>query len=208
MKQNSYKICYLFVLIMVVFLLSACTKLLKISKVPPLQSGSPLSGIDSKTFAFKEFEDIRKIKDPRLIIRLPCGKHMLEDHPATLIAGKIKDELQRNGHVCIKYEPHAKADFIVEGSIDKYQVEFIHVGNMAVTYAGHAVIKLTIRKIPPETGVFVKSYQGKYQVSTCSDKGVRIALVQSTLIMIKEISTDMELIDFIQKQRTTDIANK
>lgn len=198
MKRDRCQLCLFFSFVAIIVLLSTCTRVVRTSDIPPLQTGSPLSGIHSKIFAFKEFEDIRETRDPRLMMVGPGNKYVLEEPPATLTARKVRDELQRNGHVCINYTPHAKADFIVEGSVYKYSVSRA-VGYIAQAFVGYAAVKLTIRRVPSDTGVMVKSYEGKYTADSISHSGWSIALTQATLAMIKEISTDTELVDFVQR---------
>lgn len=195
MKRDLCKLRYLFPVVVILVLLSACTRVLRIS-IPPLQTGSPLKGVIFNTFAFKEFEDIRETRDPRLMMVGPGNKYVLEYPPATLTAQSIRDELHRNGHVCINYTPQTKADFIVEGSVYKYFVSR-EVGCIAQTFTGYAAVKLTISRVPSGMGVMIKSYEGKYQAESVSHNGWSIALTQAILTMFKEISTDTELIDFI-----------
>jgi len=137
------------------------------------------------------------MQDPRLVMTGPGNKYMLEDPPSTLTAGKIRDELQRNGHVCINYTLDAKADFIIEGSVYKYSVSRA-IGYIAQTFTGYTAVKLTVRRVS-DNGVFIKSYEGKYKAGSISHSAWSTALTQATLTMIKEISTDTELVDFIEK---------
>ncbi|MDA8077477.1 MAG: hypothetical protein M0Z79_00925 [Nitrospiraceae bacterium] len=61
-------------------------------------------------------------------------------------------------------------------------------------------MKLTVSRVPISNGVFVKAYQGEYESKEGS--GVEYLgnnIHKSLLAMIKEISTDQELLEFLQK---------
>jgi hypothetical protein len=110
-------------LIVTFFLVTGCTYVLKVNDIPTLQAGSPLRSVGPKTFAFKEFKDIRNVNDPLLIRDAGVFKgthiYVFEQPPAVLVAMWIKKELERNGHKCVTFSSDVKADFIVEGSIYK-----------------------------------------------------------------------------------------
>lgn len=201
--HNSYK--YGIVsLVVAIFFFTGCTYVLKTSEIPTLQTGSPLRGVAPKTFAFKEFKDVRNVTDPLLIrdAGLIPGTHtyILEQPPAVLVAMWMKKELERNGHKCVTFSSDVKADFIVDGSIYKY--EFILISGITGTHAANTAVKIMISRVPTATGVFIKNYNGSFNGSPNSLGWLDVfkdAFDRANLSMIKEISTDTELIEFIKK---------
>jgi hypothetical protein len=171
--------------------LIGCTYVFKTDDVPPLQVGSPLRSVSQKNFAFKEFKDIREVKDPLLIKKVELGEWKLDKPISSLVMLMLKKEFERNGHNCTAYSPQVKADYIVEGIIYKcsYSINQPQTANIEV--------KLIINPLSDHTrNVFMKSYVGEYSIfkSGAIWKGV---LTRSLLLMIKEISTDDELIDYL-----------
>jgi uncharacterized lipoprotein YajG len=180
-----------------ILFITGCTYIVKTSDFSTLQTGSPLRGVPSKTFAFKEFKDIRNAADPSLIMTWHANKNVLDQPPAALVAIWVKKELERNGHKCVTFSPDVKADFIIEGSIYKFTAR-IDEGMFSVTQSANTGVKIMISRIPTEKGVFVKSYGGEYIMGMGTD-GWKICLNQALVSMIKEMSTDTELIEFIKK---------
>jgi uncharacterized lipoprotein YajG len=190
-------------LMVAILLVTGCTPIImKTSEFSTLQTGSPLRGVPAKTFAFKEFKDIRNAEDPSLIMEWRGHKFVLDQPPAVLVALWVKKELERNGHKCVTFSPDVKADFIVEGSIYKYKV-ITYEGMFSATQNANAGVKIMISCIPTEKGVFAKSYEGEYFVDCgsigCGLNKWKIPVNQALVSMIKEMSTDTELIEFIKK---------
>jgi hypothetical protein len=183
MKPNSIYLFRIAAVVAVTVMLTGCTHTVK-SKISILQTGSPLKGLPSKTFAFKEFKDVRGT-DPYLLSGSGVHKYKLDQPVATAVAMAIRKELERNGHKCITYSTQSTPDFIIEGSV--YMFSWINVG-----------VKLTLNPVSPGKAVLVKSYQGECVTGECrndADVGVDRAL----LAMVKEMSTDPELIAFLEK---------
>ena len=180
-------------------MLAGCTQTIRSAAIPLLQTGSPLKGIKPKTFAFKEFKDIRGT-EPSLVSR-DGGFDIILDMPAvTVVATAIKRELERNGHTCVMDTPESKANFVIEGAVYKYWFTFNH-SVFSVKGTGNVAVKLTISAVSPNRGVLAKNYEGEYNLTSgrppkyiCEE-----ILNQALLAMIKEISTDPELIAFIEK---------
>ena len=184
----------LFAFMAMVVLLFGCTHVLKTTDIPTLQAGSPLKSVGSKTIAFKEFNDIRGGNDPLVVMVAKPHKFMVDQPPATLVAMELRKELERNGHTCITYTPQAKADFIVEGTVYKFSVS-----QRPPVFIGNVGVKLTVSRAPADSKVLIKSYQGEGRAKSATYSGWRPALTQANQAMIKEISTDTELVDFLQK---------
>jgi uncharacterized lipoprotein YajG len=68
----------------------------------------------------------------------------------------------------------------------------------SVTQTANTGVKIMISRIPTEKGVFVKSYEGEYTMGNGLD-GWKISMNQALVSMIKEMSTDTELIEFIKR---------
>lgn len=189
-----------FVAVMAVtVIIAGCVTTIKTKDIQQLQTGSPLKSINPKIFAFKEFKDIRGT-EPSLVSKLG-GRDVILDMPAaTVVATAIKRELERNGHTCVMDTPESKANFVIEGVVFKY---WFALNNkvLFVKGTGNVAVKLTISAISDNKKVLTKSYEGEYQLSSgrplkyiCKE-----TLNQALLAMIKEISTDPELIAFLER---------
>ncbi len=199
-EHKIYQYCIVSLLV-ALFWFTGCTYVLKVNEMESLQIGSPLRSVLPKTFAFKEFKDIRNVDDPLLIrdAGLIKGTHLyvFEQPPAVFVGMWIKKELERNGHKCVTNSSETKADFIVEGIIYKYAYRLI-TGMFSATQTANTGVKITISRVPPEKGVFVKSFEGEYTMGGGLD-GWKITSNQALFSMIKEFSRDEELVDFIKK---------
>lgn len=198
MKTRSIRRYGLVPLMAAILLFMGCvTYVWNVAKIPTLQTGSPLRSVEPKTFAFKEFKDIRNVEDPLLLWELQQAfivKQLKSDQPlTTIVAMQIKKELERNGHKCVVYSPQMKADFVVEGIVYKFSVRS-DVGMFTVSEIANTGVKLTISRVPIDSGVFVKSFEGDITTNNAI-----IALNEALLSMIKEMSTDTELVEFIKK---------
>lgn len=195
MRYSDVKVYGLMPLLLIIVSFSGCTHIWNITETPTLQVGSPLRSVEPKTFAFKDFQDIRNTKNPSLMLELGVHTHLLDQPPAIFVADRIKKEFERNGHKCVDASSQVRTDFIVEGKIYKFSIQHI-MGMWTTTQIANTGVKLTINRMPSESGVLIKSYGGEY--TGTSTKWVD-ALGQAALSMIKEISTDPELIEFIRK---------
>jgi hypothetical protein len=174
--------------------------MIKTSDMPGLQAGSPLKSIGSKTFMINEFKDISlRISDDPLVIK-KAGVHTwkLEQPPETVVASVVRKELERNGHKCIAPSSAKKADYIIDGTIFKFYPTFLPQA-FSIRYISEIAVKLTVSRIPASSGVFVKQYQGTYDAEEGHVAYLTKPVQQTLLNMIKEISTDQDLIEFLQK---------
>jgi len=183
----------------IVIMFAGCTHTIKSSEIPLLQTGSPLKGIKPKTFAFKEFRDARGT-DASLVGQVEASKLRLDQPAATVVATAIKKELERSGHTCLVDSPEVKANFVIEGVVFKYWFA-LNSKVFSVKGTGNVAVKLTISAISDDKKVLTKSYEGEYQLSRggLSKYLWEEILNQALLTMIKEISTDPELIAFLGK---------
>jgi len=176
-----------------------CTHTIKSADISTLQTGSPLKGVGSKTFSFKDFKDIRGT-DAFLITAIGSHKYTLDQPVATVVAMSIRKELERNGHKYIAYSTQSNPDFIIEGTVYKYSLT-MQSGLVSNTIIGNAAVKLTISRASADREVLAKSYQGEYRKDTFGGPhGVLKAVSNQALLeMVKEMSTDPELIAFLEK---------
>jgi len=175
---------------------------MKVNEFSTLQTGSPLRSVPSKTFAFKEFKDIRNADNPSLLMHTGFFHDwVLESPPAVMIPILIKKELERNGHKCVTFSPQVKADFIVEGNIYRYTGHFTTFPDAFSVNTG---VKIMISAMPTEQGVFVKSYVGEYTGVSgyMVTESWEFCMNKAFMSMIEEISTDLELVEFINKSAT------
>lgn len=178
--------------------LVGCTHVHKITETPPLQMGSPLKSVEPRTFAFKEFQDMRAVEDPTVILEVGGHTHKIDQTPAAFVVDRIRKEFQRNGHRCLDASAHVPADFVVKGTIYKFSTMW-RMGFFANEWFGNTGVKLTIERVPSRDDAFVKSYEGEFNGTSSAGPLFVESLGTSVQRMIKEISTDPELIDFIKK---------
>jgi hypothetical protein len=193
------KYLYGFISIIALIQLIGCTHVHKITETPLLQMGSPMGSVEPKTFAFKDFQDLRRFEDPAIIMELGGHTHKIDQTPAVFVADRIKKEFERNGHKCVDASSQDKADFIVNGTIYKFSSTW-RMGFFANEWFGKTGLKLTINRMPSGSAeAFVKSYEGDYNDTSYGGPLFAESLGTATQRMIKDISTDPELIEFIKK---------
>ncbi len=193
---------YLFRVIAVMVLtviIAGCTITINTKNIQQLQTGSPLKSINAKIFAFKEFKDIR-MKEPLLVGEKKHREINLDMPAATVVATAIKRELERNGHICVIDKPESKANFVVEGAVYKYWVRG-ESSFFTAKVIGNVAVKLTVSALSDAKKVLTKNYEGEYYLSSgfaiSWDSMIAISN-QALLGMVKEISTDSELISFLE----------
>jgi hypothetical protein len=185
---------YSFSFILLIGMLMGCKiHTIKSSEFETFQSGTPLINIKARTFAFKEFSDVRETKDPSQLLEM----WHLDQPPSRIVRTAIKKELERNGHLCIDYSPEAKADFIIEGAIYKHWITCRH-GLGAIV-----AVKLTVSKFSNDKVIFTKTYEGEYdsnhRFGTWLGDTFKHILSMAYLAMLKEMATDADLIEFLEK---------
>jgi len=170
------------------------TFVMRTDELAGLQTGSPLRGIASKTFALKEFTDARRT-DPYMVFDFKGDKWKLEQPVTAFAAMAIRKELERNGHTCIAYSPASKADFIIGGAVFKYRIDQIYVGSF-YAYVG---VKVTINPASAGNRVLIKSYDGE-AIGPGLPRGTwKEQLNRANSAMLKEFSNDPDLIEFLEK---------
>lgn len=161
---------------------------------------SPLRDLSPKTFAFKEFNDVRDVEDPTRMMKVGVHTFDLEDPPAILVAQWIQSEFERNGHRCVPDSRTAKADFLVEGTVFKFYVRR-NVGWTSLTDTAETGVKVTISRLAANAGSLTKTYQATRSMASGAIAGDlwRSAIHQALMATLHEMSTDPELMEFLSK---------
>jgi len=190
-------------LVMVTLLFSCITHRLN-TDIPPLKFGSPLGRLHAKTFAFNKFMDDRGTEE----VSRNWGAHSYKlDRPASIVVAEaIKKELERNGHKCVSASLQSKSDLIIGGTVKKYWWEFVEfIGGK--TFSNVEVELIVSSSSNNSKRVFRKTYEGEYIFKGDSSWNAGYdpqgnlfseLLKQALLRMVGEISTDPELIAFIE----------
>jgi uncharacterized lipoprotein YajG len=190
------------VLAVSVIMLAGCTHAIKSDEISSLRTGSPLKSVRPRTFAFKEFVDVRG-NDAFVVAKGGGHKWKLDQPVATVVATAIRKELERNGHTCVMDSPQSKSDFIIEGSVYKFWISTGGGGfaSHTVIVRANVAVKLTVGPVSPEKGALTKSYEGEYQLAAfyISLETRKDILNQALLAMVKQMSTDPELIALVGK---------
>lgn len=192
--------CFLF------FPLTGCsiTHVLNID-MSPLQTGSPLREVPSKTFLFYEFEDVRATDE---VMNNWGAHHYQLDKSAGIVVGEsIRQEFERNGHKCVSASSQSNIDYIVKGKISKYWFRWIkHEPRKTVTTL---VVELTVSDPNANSKrVYSKTYEGDYRFTghksynagyDYQGKVFTQLLKRALMQIVIEISTDSDLIEFLEK---------
>ncbi len=178
--------------------MQGCTNTLQSSTIPPLEIGSPLRGVPPRTFVIREFKDTRGV-DPRLLVQ-EGGKSLVMDKPvAAVVAESIQRELERNGHKCVSDGAQPSADYEIEGTVYKYSLS-PEVGIFKAKDTASVGVKVVVTGLGSHKGALMKNYEGSYQLSSgVGGLPVREILNQALLNMLKEMSTDQQFVEAIQK---------
>jgi hypothetical protein len=167
-----------------------CTYTLKSSEIPSLQVGSPLKGVPPAVLAFKEFREVTgRGQNLGTFGRKTVS---LDQPPAAVVSGAVKREFERNGHRCVVNPDQPGVDFVVEGTVYKYDLS-MDPGLFVNRFNGIVGTKLIVRSNRSEEKEFAKNYEGRSQGTTF--RAVNDALVE----MVKEVSRDTELVEFIRR---------
>lgn len=199
MKHYSHSIFRFVTVPAVLITLLGCsvTHTLKSADIPQLHVGSPLKDVQTATFAFKEFRDVRD--NNKMIWDSGLHKYELDQPAAIVVATAIRKELERNGHMCVMESSQSKSDFVVEGTVYKYFLR-LDSGGLTGYLNGDVATKLKITSNHSDKKEFVKNYEGKYLLSgfRFSFEVILDVSNQTLLEMVKEMSTDPELVEFIR----------
>lgn len=181
-------------LTLVILFLGACigTPTIKMETIPELKVGSPLSEVKPLTFYVKRFGDevgeVISVVGPEIwFIKI--------DIPANqLFSQAIANELKRNGHTVFLYENDGKADIIIDGAVKKYFIESPHSGFYSRN-TGYAEAEITLIKTSDDTESMSKLYRGSFD---CGTARCRTCLYETLLDMVKDFSTDPDLLEFVK----------
>jgi uncharacterized lipoprotein YajG len=182
-------------------LLGGCSRNIKSDAFHQLQVGSPLSELKKKDFAIKEFVDVRGMPPQRVGRGQGGFNEMTIDQPvATVITSAIKKEFERNGHNTLLYSPESKSDFIIEGTVYRFLLinKFGVFG--PVEYVCNVAVKFTVIPTFDANKMFVRKYEGEYSLFSSwvvSNATFTEMFDQALLAMIKNMSTDQELFNYL-----------
>mgnify|MGYP001306856188 CR=1 FL=1 len=203
-KFQKYARLLLFVLLLV---LGGCTISHKIQSSEAslkLQTGSPLRTIDQMLFAFKDFNDSRGLKDPRVLAESAIlgvrHSYRLNKLPAKLVKEALMWEFKRNGHVVTENVQDSNHDYLIEGVVYKALLRQESSGFWGTRITAEVAVKLTISKKTPLERIFTKNYQGEYFRSGALIGYKTWAKIfdQALLKAVQEMSTDQDLMAFFE----------
>lgn len=212
MKPCAIYVFRIVALIVIPFIFLGCAHgIISSAYLLPEPTGSPLKNVSPKTFVFKEFSDAREDADPLYVfgdnkprndVKWKMGP--LEQPPTSIVATAIKREFEVNGHTCVVDTPSSKLDFIIHGSLYKYKIVGVESSYFKQKFLAQVAVKLTVTSVSNTKRVFTKNYEGEYAgtIGAVGSGGLGnlIPLLKAALFeMVKEISTDTELIAFIEK---------
>lgn len=176
-------------------------KIINSNDLHQLQIGSPLSGLNPKIFAIKEFVDVRGTP-PQLVGKGQGmgGDGLNIDKPvATVITTAIIKEFERNGHKVLFYPTQSKTDFTINGTI--YKFSFINrIGYIENEGIANVAIKLTATSTHDSNKVLVRKYEGEDSYDRSIFRPIKTyteILNQALLNMIRDMSMDQELLKFL-----------
>jgi hypothetical protein len=150
-------------------------------------------------FAFKEFKDTRMTTDPLFLVRsISLAEVKLDQPPSTVVSMAIRKEFERNGHRCIDYSPQSKADFVVEGTVFTYWLGLETEFSIS-TATGNVGVKLRVSSVPNDKLFFMRNYEGVFSRKILTDYALKGILFQAQLAMIRQISSDPKMIEFLNK---------
>ena len=211
MKVTIIWIIRLFAVLASYFLITGCgptIHIIKCSEIKELQTGSPLKSVSPKIFAFRGITDDNVGEgDDYIIARSKDGTTLAFDQSmSALVIMLIKKELERNGHKWVQDLSTSNADFIIKGTINKFKLTTNTNANNTKATADVAV-ELTISSMSDDKRVLTKKYKGQYALSanymgiTEADaaKECENIIIRALMMMVGELSTDQELVDFIGK---------
>ncbi len=189
--------------ILILFVFSGCTNHILNTDMLPLQTGSPLRCLPSKTFAFNEFKDERGTD--KVISDWGPHKYRLDKSVSLVVAGAIMQEFERNGHQCAISSPKSKSDFVVGGTVKTYWLESITGRGLSADIISYVKIDVTVSTLSDNSNKeYTKTYVGEYRHESAKNdySGNLFAdILKRTLgILVGEISTDSELIAFIENK--------
>jgi hypothetical protein len=175
------------------------TTVYKSSAIPPLQVGSPLKDVPSRTFVLKEFKDTRGV-EPKLFFQAGKSKCLMDEPIATIVRTAIRKELERNGHVCLSGEADKTADFIIEGTVYRYDLSVRSaVLGLTTTETANVGVKLTVVGAESHPGLLTKTYEGSSSFTHAIKMEFAPLMNKALLNMLEELTYDQQFIDTIKK---------
>ena len=143
-------------------------------------------------------------------VMLNWGPHhyKLNKSAATFVADAIRQEIERNGHKCVSTSALSNSDFIIDGIVYKYWLHWD--GAFTTNTIANVKIQLTVSTSSDiDKRNYSKNYEGEYRFEgdysynggyDYSGNLFADILEQALMRMVGEISTDSELIAFIENK--------
>ena len=173
--------------------------------IPPLQTGSPLGEVPSKTFFFNEFEDGRATDEVK-----QWGAHVykLGKAAGTIVGDEIKQEFERNGHKCVSASQQSKIDFVVSGKVSMARIRWDR-SSLEKTVTNFIVELTVIDSYDKSKREYSKIYESEYRFTgdpsynggyDLQGEVFTYLLKRALMQAVIEISTDFDLIAFLEKK--------
>jgi hypothetical protein len=181
------------VMVLSCFGLSGCTWTIVTAKQAPLQTGSALKLVKPLKVCIKDFQDMRGMQKDVVHYNFKLDKPI-----ATWVHDTIQREFERNGHTCLKPDKEGEADIVVEGLVYRYSIDF-QVGIYMSKMVSNVGVKMSIKAVRDPNHVFTKKYDGNSFVNSMSMplETVSEGQNEALLNMVKDFTTDQELLDFL-----------
>ena len=196
----SHKFLYVILIFIILFLEACGTATIKMETTPELKVGSPLSGIQPITFLIKSFRD----EVGEVVSVSGVGVVKIDKSANQLFSQAITAELRRNGHTVLLHENDGKADIIIDGVVKKYLIEFRH-SSWSTKAFSNAEVEMTLKKSADATEGVSKLYKSSYECDGALNNPHlfedrwRNCLHEALLDIVKDFSTDPDLLDMLKK---------
>jgi hypothetical protein len=177
--------------------MQGCTKTLKMSQVPELKSGSPLSEIPSTTFILRDFRDARSAES--VVFPVVQGeKFLIEPGPDQIITQALEKELTRTGHKVLRSGDFTTTDVVLEGSVIRFDVFFKDGPKMSIDRSATVETRIAVT-IKTSNDTFTKMYRGTDQEYTFGLKGLDENLGRAVSSLVKEFTMDPDFLEKLKK---------
>ncbi len=185
-------------------LTSCSTPLIQTSKLPSLETGSPLKSSRPLRVYVGEFQDVRGLEADFIGVGfgVPVPRLRLDKPVSQVVRDSIQREFQRNGHTCLGTGERGWADIKVEGSVYQYVFQFLAGGaGMKLTGTGHVGVKISAKSVSHPDRFFSKNYDGSSSTSrfNWSVQETGETVNDALLNMLEEFTTDREFLEFLKQ---------
>jgi len=164
-----------------------------------------LKGVGSLKVCVKDFRDLRFIKPAAIPEAMSPGRYKWQKpHKPVdnLVRDGVRREFERDGHTCLGPDQEAKADVVMEGALYNYSVHHTIVGLALYRATCNIGVKINLRSAKDPEVVFFRKYEGTFYADKwrTSNAWVNTVMDEALLNMIKELTSDEDLLDFLRRQ--------